>query len=43
MDDEFELLGTSEIGEGAYARPEFVGDKIYIRGMEHLFCIGQQK
>ena len=43
MDDEFELLGTSEIGEDAYATPAFVGDRIYIRGMAHLFCIGEEK
>jgi outer membrane protein assembly factor BamB len=39
LDDEFELLGVSEIGEGAYATPAFVGDRIYIRGLMHLFCI----
>lgn len=39
LDDEFELLGVSEIGEGAYATPAFVGDRIYIRGMRHLFCV----
>jgi outer membrane protein assembly factor BamB len=43
MDDEFELLGTSEIGEDAYATPAFVGDRIYIRGVTHLFCIEEQK
>jgi outer membrane protein assembly factor BamB len=43
MDDEFELLGTSPIGEDAYATPAFVGDRIYIRGLTHLSCIGKQK
>ena len=43
MNDKFELLGTSSVGERAYATPAFVGDRIYVRGMEHLFCIGQQK
>ena len=43
MDDEFELLGASEIGEDAYATPAFVGDRIYIRGLTHLFCIEEQK
>ncbi len=41
MDDKFELLGASKIGEDAYATPAFVGDRIYIRGVTHLFCIGQ--
>jgi len=43
MDAKFELLGTSEIGEPANATPAFVGDRIYIRGETHLFCIGEQK
>jgi hypothetical protein len=43
MDDEFERLGTSPIGEDAYATPAFVGDRIYIRGLMHLFCIEEQK
>ncbi|MFC1634712.1 PQQ-binding-like beta-propeller repeat protein [Planctomycetota bacterium] len=42
MDDEFELLGASPIGEDAYATPAFVGDRIYIRGVTHLFCIEEQ-
>jgi hypothetical protein len=43
MDEEFELLGASGIGEDAYATPAFVDDRIYIRGMMHLFCIGEQQ
>jgi len=43
MDDEFELLAASEIGEAAYSTPAFVGDRIYIRGLTHLFCIEEQK
>jgi outer membrane protein assembly factor BamB len=43
MNDEFELLGVSEIGEDAYATPAFVGDRIYIRGLTHLFCIEELK
>ena len=39
MDKEFELLGAAEIGEDAYATPAFVGDRIYVRGLMHLFCI----
>ena len=41
MDDEFELLGNPEIGEDVYTTPAFVGDRIYIRGIDHLFCIGE--
>ena len=43
MDSEFELLGVSEIEGDAYATSAFVGDRIYIRGLMHLFCIEEQK
>jgi outer membrane protein assembly factor BamB len=43
MAREFELVGTAEIGEGAYATPAFVGGRIYIRGLTHLFCIAERK
>ena len=37
----FEQLGESDIGEPTYATPAFVGDRIYIRGLRHLFCVGE--
>jgi len=43
MNDKFERLGASKIGEDAYATPAFVGDRIYIRGVTYLFCVGEQK
>lgn len=39
---DFELLGESDIGEPVYATPAFVGERIYIRGLTHLVCIGEQ-
>ncbi|MCA9215667.1 MAG: PQQ-binding-like beta-propeller repeat protein [Planctomycetales bacterium] len=42
LDKTFKQLGECDIGEPAYATPAFVGDKIYIRGLHHLFCVGQQ-
>ena len=42
MDDQFDLLGTAEIGQEAFATPAFVGDRIFIRGASNLFCIGEQ-
>ncbi|HXG46449.1 MAG TPA: PQQ-binding-like beta-propeller repeat protein [Methylomirabilota bacterium] len=42
MSDKFELLGVSKIGEATYATPAFVGDRIYIRGATHLFCVGAE-
>ena len=41
MNNKYELLGTSEIGERAYATPAFVDGRIYIRGDNHLYCIGE--
>jgi hypothetical protein len=43
MDDEFELIASSEIGEDVYATPAFAGNRIYVRGLTHLFCIEEQK
>jgi outer membrane protein assembly factor BamB len=39
MDDEFDLLGVADFGEPAYATPAFVGDRIYVRSLDHLFCV----
>jgi outer membrane protein assembly factor BamB len=36
----YELLGSPSVGEGADATPAFAGGRIFIRGLEHLFCIG---
>ena len=36
----FKLLSSPSIDEKANATPAFVGSRIYIRGSEHLFCIG---
>lgn len=37
--DEFHILGTGEIHESTNATPAFVGNRIFIRGSKHLFCI----
>ncbi len=39
---EFELIGTARLGEDVYATPAFVGGRIYVRGLLHLFCIAEQ-
>jgi outer membrane protein assembly factor BamB len=39
LDGEFELLGAADVGEPVYATPAFVDDRIYVRGLAHLFCI----
>ena len=38
--NEFELVSQNELGEPAMTIPAFQNDRIYIRGENHLFCIG---
>ncbi len=38
---EFELISQNELGEDAMTIPAFMHNRIYIRGMKHLFCIGE--
>lgn len=39
---EFELLAESSVGESIFATPAFVGNRIFLRGLTHLFCIGER-
>jgi outer membrane protein assembly factor BamB len=41
MADQFKLLASPGLGEPTKATPAFVGRRIYIRGENHLFCIGE--
>ncbi len=38
--DEFEQLGRYPLGENVFASPALVEGRMYIRGEQHLFCIG---
>ncbi|MDA8016381.1 MAG: PQQ-like beta-propeller repeat protein [Thermoanaerobaculia bacterium] len=38
---EYELLATNELDDRFDATPVLVGDRIYLRGREHLYAIGQ--
>lgn len=38
---EYKELGKCELGEECYASPAFADGRIYIRGIENLYCIGQ--
>ena len=40
-DEEYKEIAVIEMGEPVYATPAFADVRIYIRGDEHLFCIGQ--
>jgi hypothetical protein len=37
----YKELGTCELGEECYASPAFADGRIYLRGGENLYCIGQ--
>ncbi len=41
-DDEYVSMGDPELGEESWATPAFVDNRIYIRALSHLFCIGIQ-
>jgi len=36
-----EVLGTNPLGEKCLATPAFAEGRIYIRSLEHLWCIGE--
>ena len=37
---EFKLLGDADIGESVVSTPAFAHGRMYVRGVEHLYCIG---
>lgn len=37
----FREIARNDLGENVYATPAFVRGRIFVRGAEHLFCIGQ--
>ncbi|MBN1806717.1 MAG: PQQ-like beta-propeller repeat protein [Sedimentisphaerales bacterium] len=39
---EYKELAKCELGEKCYASPAFVDGRIYIRGLENLYCIGNK-
>ena len=38
--DEYKEVGKNVLGEACHASPAFADGRIYIRGVEHLYCIG---
>lgn len=38
---EFTVVAQSEVGENVYASPAVYGNRLFIRGEKHLFCIGR--
>ena len=41
--DEFKQIAVSQLGEDCSASPAFVDGRMFIRGEENLFCIGQKE
>ncbi|MHC4574441.1 MAG: outer membrane protein assembly factor BamB family protein [Planctomycetota bacterium] len=37
---EYKEVARCELGEDCHASPAFVDGRIYIRGLQHLYCIG---
>jgi hypothetical protein len=35
-------IGKASLGEPSNCSPAFVSGRIYIRGKQHLYCIGEQ-
>jgi outer membrane protein assembly factor BamB len=42
-DPMFRVLAKTPLGEPVIASPAVAGGRLYIRGAEHLFCIGKAK
>ena len=42
-DREYVRVGDPELGEESTATPAFIGNRIYIRGYKHLFCIENEE
>ena len=40
LDGGFELLSENKMNERLIASPIPIGDKLYLRGQKHLFCLG---
>lgn len=42
-DREFERVGKWKLGERCYASPAISGGQVFLRGFEHLYCIGKPR
>jgi hypothetical protein len=39
---DFELIATNDLGEPIDASPALVGNEIFLRGKQHLYCIAEK-
>ena len=40
--DEFKEVARAQLGENTSCSPAFLTGRIYIRGVENLYCIGEK-
>ena len=40
--DKFEVLAVNELDDPIDCSPVFVGDELYLKGKEHLYCIAEK-
>jgi len=40
--EKFEVLATNTLGDRFDASPAIVGDELYLKGKQHLYCIAEQ-
>ncbi len=41
-DKKFELIRESNLGEGVFATPAMADGKLFVRGLNHLYCFGKK-
>jgi outer membrane protein assembly factor BamB len=41
-DKKFELVREASLGEGVFASPAMADGKLYVRGLNHLYCFGKK-
>jgi outer membrane protein assembly factor BamB len=39
----YEILGTSDLGDGSAASPAVANGRLYIKGAKYLYCIGTRR
>ena len=39
----FDRVATYELGEACYASPAISDGQVFLRGFQHLFCMGQRQ
>jgi hypothetical protein len=40
---ELQEVAQGALGEPVFASPAFVGERLFVRGKQHLFCLGEKQ